>query len=202
MRLLRAAHPTLGWNPVLRITYKAALYLVLPILIMLITVIVVMAKQPTNAEARTVGNPIVKLGQTYFLVIAASPLLILPLTLYHAPSAPRDPFGAGSWHTKIAMVATTSFLALIEATFRAGTTWAPARPATDPAWWDSRAAFYCFNFMLDVLIMAVFLGFRMDRRMHVPDKCDGPGDYSAKAARREGSASTTLDEEVGVRGEK
>ena len=57
----------------------------------------------------------------------------------------------------------------IIAGFKAGVVWSPPRPATDPAWYDSKASFYCFNFMIEILILALYVGSRVDKRFYVPD---------------------------------
>ncbi|PQE03887.1 family c-likeg- -coupled receptor protein [Rutstroemia sp. NJR-2017a BBW] len=74
----------------------------------------------------------------------------------------------------------------------AGTTWERPRATTDPAWYDAKAAFYCFGFVLEVSIVALLTAARMDRRFYVPNGCKGPGDYSRPA--EEGSDSDGTEE--------
>jgi hypothetical protein len=50
-----------------------------------------------------------------------------------------------------------------------GATWEAPRPINEPAWYHSRAAFYCFGYMLEILILAIFVFGRVDKRFHVPD---------------------------------
>jgi hypothetical protein len=89
-----------------------------------------------------------------------------------------DPFGQGTWRSKVNILGTSIALAMLEAGFRCGTAWAKAPLASEPAWWDHKAAFYCFNFGVDVCILILLLVGRIDKRFHVPNGADGPGSYS------------------------
>ena len=70
------------------------------------------------------------------------------------------------------------FFALFIAGFRCGTAWAPARPASDPAWYDSKAVFYVVLFTFEIVVVYLFLFTRFDRRFWIPDGSKKPGDYS------------------------
>jgi hypothetical protein len=39
----------------------------------------------------------------------------------------------------------------------------------DPAWYHSRAAFYCFGYMLEIGILCIYVFGRVDKRFHVPN---------------------------------
>lgn len=179
-RMVRASYPSFGWNPIARALNKVLLWAVLGFILPLIVIIVLRVKKPTLAGITTASTVLSRLANTYFLIIAlAAPVLLaLAIVKSRRGKTVQDPFGEGSWNGKIIVLSTAIVLALIEAGFRCGTSWAPARLASDPAWWDSKAAFYCFNFMIDVMILTLFLVGRIDRRFHVPNKADGPGSYS------------------------
>lgn len=103
-----------------------------------------------------------------------------------APSNdPMDPFGQGTWRSKVNILGTSIALAMLEAGFRCGTAWAKAPLASEPAWWDHKAAFYCFNFGVDICILILLLVGRIDKRFHVPNGADGPGSYSQPKFGRE-----------------
>jgi hypothetical protein len=123
------------------------------------------------------SNVIGKLAQTYFLLINIEAGVLLVYSCIRK-SGNKDNFGRGSWGIKVGILGATIILATIEAGFRCGTVWSPAPLASNPAWWDSKAAFYCFNFMIDIFILAVFLLGRIDKRFHIPNKSFGPGSYS------------------------
>lgn len=176
-RLVRSAAPKFGWNPIIRILNKILLWLILFMIVPLIVIIVLRVKNPTLAGVQTASTVLSRLANTYFLVVnvAAAALLIFAVT---QSSFDNDHFGDGSWVAKCSILAVSIVLAMTEAGFRCGTAWAPAPLASDPAWWDSKAAFYCFNFLLDVLILTVLLRGRVDKRFHIPNKANGPGSYS------------------------
>lgn len=44
----------------------------------------------------------------------------------------------------------------------------PGRPLSDPAWYHGRPAFYCFNFVIEIIVMVLYLLTRFDRRFQVP----------------------------------
>lgn len=177
-RMVRSASPSFGWNRVLRIGNRILLWGILPLLLPLIVIIVLRVKRPTLVHIGITSKVVARLALTYFLVIAITPAFLLAYAVSKARSHPIDPFGRGEWNTKAQVLMVSTVLAIIEAGFRCGTSWARPPLASDPAWWDSKAAFYCFNFTVDVLVLSVFLGGRIDKRFHVPNKADGPGSYS------------------------
>jgi hypothetical protein len=187
-RLVRSAAPRIGWHPVLRVLNKVMLWLVLGMILPLIVIIVLRIKSPQLAHVGQASTVLTRLAQTYFLVLAVEPVFLIALAVHKGRNGIADPHGRGAWHVKVAVLSTTTVLAIIEAGFRCGTAWAPAPLASDPAWWDSKAAFYCFNFVIDILILTLFLVGRIDRRFHVPNKADGPGSYSREPS---GGADTS-----------
>lgn len=184
-RMIRSKHPSIGWHPVLRIAYKIGLWLVLPIIIMLIVVLCVTNTHPTTYREHILTD-IARLGQTYFFIVAAQPLVLLTFAALTPSTEDPDHFGKRtSWNAKLITLYATTLLSLIEAGFRLGTAWQPARLATDPAWYDSKPAFYCFNFTIDVLILLVFLIMRFDLLFWIPNKASGPGSYSRSLAEKQ-----------------
>jgi len=177
-RIVRAAMPDFGWKKGVRILNRVMLWGILGLIIPLIVVIILRVKKPTLPHIMDASNVITKFAQTYFLIIAVEPAILLPIAYFKSRNGPIDPFGKGSWNSKFIVLGITTFLAIIEAGFRCGTTWAPAPLASNPAWWDHRAAFYCFNFMIDIFILATLLVGRIDRRFWVPNGAQGPGSYS------------------------
>ena len=182
-RMVRSSAPSVGWHPVLRIANKCFLWLVLGLILPLIVIIVLRVKKPTLDHVQTASKVVSRLAQTYFLVIAFGSALLLAIAAYSERAhGVKDPFGRGSWHGKLIILCLSVTLATVEAGFRCGTTWAPARLATNPAWWDSKAAFYCFNFTIDVCILILFAAGRIDRRLHVPDGASGRKSYGQSGA--------------------
>lgn len=189
-RLVRSASPSIGWNPILRTLNKVMLWLVLGLIIPLIVVIILRIKAPTLPHIARASTVVLRLGQTYFFIIALTPIPLIALAVIKARHGiVEEPIGTGSWNAKVGILTITTILAVIEAGFRCGTTWTPAPPITDPAWWDSKAAFYCFNFMIDVMVLITFLVGRIDQRYHVPNKSSGRRTYVAPK-------ETSLDTEI------
>ncbi|PSK54330.1 26S proteasome regulatory subunit rpn11 [Elsinoe australis] len=191
-RLIRSRIPSFGWNRIPRTIYKAQLWLVLPTIIMVIVIIVVSIKAPTPYRS-LVMTEISRFAQTYFLVLAVQPLILIPVALLWPTQEPRDDFGEGSFNTKAVILLVSTTLASIEAVFRASTTWEPARPATNPAWYHSKPAFYCFNFGIDILILTFLLFMRIDKRFWVPNKANGPGSYSQPVKETKAGESSDLE---------
>lgn len=117
-------------------------------------------------------------SSTYSLVMAVFPSF-MPAIAYLLPTSPtEEPFGTGSQGRKLVVLLISCSLAVIIAGFKTGTAWETPRSALNPAWYHSKAAFYCFDFMLEIIILAMFLISRIDNLFHVPDGCKGPGDYT------------------------
>lgn len=168
-RILRATHPKLGWNRLLAHAFHALYALLGGALVMVITATVVMS-YTLNPDTIQSCLDCQRAAVTFLFVLTTLPLLILvaAFLLPHS-KATLEPFGAGSVKAKSLVLATTAILATILSGFKLGTTWESPRPRSDPAWYDSKAAFYCFGFVLEVLILAVYVAGRVDQRFHVPD---------------------------------
>ncbi|ETS73352.1 hypothetical protein PFICI_14957 [Pestalotiopsis fici W106-1] len=176
-RILRSKQPKLGWNGLFRIVFKILCALIVGSLIMAIVALVV-SINTTNLHTLRSIHDVILASSTYSLVLAVFPSCMLGVA-YLLPSSPdEETFGTGSQGKKSAILLISCSLAIIIAGFKTGTTWEPTRSALNPAWFDSKAAFYCFDFMLEVIILAIFLVSRVDNLFHVPNGCKGPGDYT------------------------
>jgi len=139
---------------------------------------VVVSLYTLNPHTHSTCRSIQLAALTYLLIFATLPLLHLALAMFLPTPKNAETFGHGSMRTKIPILATSTTLCILIAGFRAGVTWSPPRPATDPAWYDSKACFYCFNFVCEVCILVVLTGSRIDKRFHVPNGCNEPGHYT------------------------
>ncbi|KAJ8112869.1 hypothetical protein OPT61_g4866 [Boeremia exigua] len=45
-----------------------------------------------------------------------------------------------------------------------------------------KAAFYVVNFAVEIVVVALYAGMRVDRRFWVPDGAKGPGSYERREA--------------------
>jgi len=89
-----------------------------------------------------------------------------------------DKFGTGRFRTKVWVLLFSSVILTLGAAFRTGTAYKP-RPRSDPAWYDSKACFYIFNFTIEIIVVYLYAAIRVDLRFHIPDGAHGPGAYSA-----------------------
>ncbi|KAF3014463.1 hypothetical protein E8E14_009472 [Neopestalotiopsis sp. 37M] len=176
-RILRSKQPKLGWNGPFRFVFKILCGLIVGTLIMGITALVI-SINTTNIHTLRAIRDVTLASSTYALVISVFPSCMLAAA-YLLPTSPEEEgFGTGAQGRKMVVLVISCSLAIIIAGFKTGTAWEPTRSALDPAWFDSKAAFYCFDFMLEVIILTTFLMFRVDNLFYVPDGCKGPGDYT------------------------
>jgi hypothetical protein len=80
--------------------------------------------------------------------------------------------------SKAIIVVLSSALCILIAGFKAGANWSTPRPVTNPAWFHSKASFYVFNFVLEILILCLLTFSRIDKRFHIPNGSTKPGDYT------------------------
>ncbi|KAJ5674415.1 uncharacterized protein N7477_004349 [Penicillium maclennaniae] len=167
-RMLRAAFPAFGWSRSLSWLFKF-LYVIVVISIIMVITVVIQSMYTLNANTHRIDRDIQLYGSTYFAIVSFLPIpivmAILILTRFRSVEHP----GAGSWHTRAFIILLAGCLLCLGASFRAGTTWMKPRPVTDPAWYQSKACFYIFNFAIDWTVVMIFLVSRKDKRMWVPD---------------------------------
>ncbi|CAI7654239.1 unnamed protein product [Penicillium crustosum] len=144
-RMFRAVYPVVGWSRSLSLAFKALYALVVVTIIMVITC-VIQSSYTLNPNTLRIDRDIQLYGQTYFAIV-----------------------GSGSWVAKVFIVGLAGSLLCLGASFRAGTSWMPPRPITDPAWYHSKACFYIFNFAIDISVVAIFFVGRVDQRFWVPN---------------------------------
>lgn len=77
------------------------------------------------------------------------------------------------------------------ACFRVAVNYTAPRPLASPAWYHSKPCFYCFNFVIELLVVYVYTASRFDRRFHVPNGCAAPGHYSGQRVLRDEKDATT-----------
>lgn len=167
-RILRARHPTLGWDRALKIVFTI-LYSLIGVALVLVIVLTVMSFYTLNPTVLSEAHWIQRGAILYLLVIAFMPLVIAAVAYAIPRTKPIDHFGHGGLTSKAIILVIGAGLCTLIAGFKAGINWSPPRPITDPAWYDSKASFYCFNFMLEVIILIVYISARIDQRFHVPN---------------------------------
>ena len=176
-RVLRATQPRLGWNKLLA-KMLTVLYILLFCAFVLVISFTVLSFYTLNLHLRSIALWIQRVSILYILVFNIISLVMQLLSLLLPPSPERENFGTGSMKLKQIILGAALFFCLFIAGFRAGTAWAALRPASDPAWYDSKAAFYVIDFSFEIVIIYLLLITRFDRMFWVPNSSRQPGDYS------------------------
>ena len=167
-RILRARRPDMGWHTLLR-TFFRIMYALLGASLILIIVLTVYSFFTLNPAIHSYAKWIQRGAILFLLIVAALPLVMIPLAFALHPHANAETFGNGTVKSKAIVLLAGSTLCTLIAGFKVGTVWSAPRPVTNPAWYDSKAAFYIFNFTLEIMILCLYIGSRVDRRFHVPD---------------------------------
>ncbi|KAI2789314.1 hypothetical protein POX_d04800 [Penicillium oxalicum] len=167
-RMMRAAFPAWGWSQPVSWTYKGLYALVALSIIMLITAIV-QNMYTLDPNTHRIDRDIQLYGVTFFAIVSFLPLPIVMLVYIFADENKVTPFGSGSWRAKALVILTAGTLLCLGASYRAGTTWMTPRPANDPPAYMHKACFYIFDFVLDLVVVAIFFFARVDQRFYIPD---------------------------------
>jgi Protein of unknown function (DUF3112) len=178
-RVLRAAHPHFGWHKALSIAFKVLYALVVVMLIMVI-ITTVQSFYTLNRNTRWIDRNIQLTAGTYLMFVAFLPLpmVILGLILHRKTRVER--FGVGRWRTKVRILLASTVLLCLGASFRSGTAWMPPRPRNNPAWYHAKWCYYFFNFVIETIVIYLYILVRVDRRFHVADGSKRAGDYSGR----------------------
>ncbi|CAI7569091.1 unnamed protein product [Penicillium pancosmium] len=185
-RMLRAALPGIGWSRPVSYAFKALYVLVVVSIIMVITC-VVQSQYTLNANTLRIDRDIQLYGVTYFAIISFLPIPITLLVLLFSHGEAIEHPGSGKWSTKAAIVLSAAVLLCLGASFRAGTSWMPPRPLSNPPWYDHKACFYVFDFGIDISVVALFLIARVDRRFWVPNGSSAVRHYRGTADEPKGA---------------
>lgn len=176
-RILRALQPKIGWNPAVSIGLKVCYALILGVLVMVITASILSAYTLNMSTLKAVRD-VTLAATTYLLVFDTFPLVLLALAQFLPTSDEQETFGEGSMTKKKLIVFVIGCLVVLQAGFKTGSAYMPARPVTNPAWYQSKAAFYTFQFTIEIIILVTLTVTRPDRMFHVPNGSKKPGDYS------------------------
>ncbi|KAI8623427.1 hypothetical protein F5Y19DRAFT_458590 [Xylariaceae sp. FL1651] len=183
-RILRAKQPYIGWHPSINIVLKI-FYVGIGAALILVIYSVVQGAYTLDPYKLHAVRDIQLAAITYLLVFTTLPLWLLLVAHFLLPkSADEELFGHGSTRSKVIINVLSSCIAIFIAGFKAGTTWEAPRPVSNPAWYQSKPAFYVFSFVLELLILGLLTFSRVDKRFHIPDGSKQPGDYSRHVSRQ------------------
>lgn len=176
-RILRASHPHIGWHKTIHFIFLAFYASIILLLGGLITSIV-QQSYTLDSHIISIDRTIQRVGVTYFAVASFVPILLVVGGLILPKKTRVEKFGSGRFRTKIRVLLISSTLISLGAAFRAATAFMP-RPINNPAWYHSKAAFYCFNFTIEIIVIFLYAIVRVDRRFWIPNGSHAPGHYSA-----------------------
>lgn len=176
-RLLRGLRPRVGWSGLASNVFLCLVACIVACLAMVIVSIVYSFYTLDSARRSELRD--VQLAAVVFLaLLALLPALVLLLgLLLPRRGRPVEEFGLGTMRTKILLLLFASLILAVGAGFRAGVAFVQ-RPADRPAWFHNKACYYCFNYLIELLVVFAYLVFGFDRRFHVPDGSSRPGHYS------------------------
>lgn len=181
-RVVRGLVPRVGWSRGFLGGYWGVLGSVAAVLVM---VVVCSVLSGVGGGVGDVGREreVLLFAGVYVGVLAVLPavgvLVAVVVVVVTKGYGRTEWFGKGSNWARMGLVVFTSVLLAVGAGFRAGVNF-EARPGGRPQWYHSRAAFYCFNFGIELAVVLVYTAFRFDVRFHVPDGSSAPGHYSGQ----------------------
>lgn len=201
-RILRASHPRLGWTRTIHFVFLAY-YASMILNIGMVIVAIIQQSYTLNANILQIDHDLLLTGGTYSAVASFMPLPILILSTLtrhirprSKPAARVEKFGEGRFRTKLIILLVSASLICIGAVFRTTTAYFP-RPATDPAWYHSKACFYCFNFTIEIIVIYLYALLRIDRRFHIPNGSKRAGDYVNGTGAEAGNSGVDSQEVYG-----
>ena len=177
-RIIRAWHPNVGWHRLFHHTFTALYSLIVLTLGMLI-VSVIQSFYTLNSNTKRIDRDILLYGQTFYCIISFLPIPMIIIGLLAPRKTQTEKFGEGRFRWKIVILFTATFLLCLGASFRVGTNYAGGtRPINDPAGYQSKACFWIFNFVVEIIVILLYVVVRIDKRFWVPNHSKKPGDYS------------------------
>jgi hypothetical protein len=135
-----------------------------------------------DVVARGRERDVLRFAGVYITVIAFLPAVVVSvawLVPNRSVRHPREDFGRGGLGAKVLLLLGASTVLTLGAGFRAGVNFA-VKPLGQEQWYHSKPAFYCFNFVVELLVVYSYAIFRFDRMFHIPEGSSVPGHYSGK----------------------
>lgn len=177
-RIIRAYHPAFGWHTATRFVFRFLVVVVISSLIMVIVCTVHMM-YTLDTTARAMDRDVQLFAGTAFAVLAfvPAPAVLIACLVPRAGGRRIEKFGAGRFGSNITLLVFSSLLLTLGAGFRIGVNFAP-RPSDAPAWYHHRACYYCFIYVIEIIVSGLYAVARVDKRFRVPNGAKQPGDYA------------------------
>ncbi|CAK7218483.1 hypothetical protein SCUCBS95973_003502 [Sporothrix curviconia] len=196
-RIVRAYRPRLGWSRPITYLFRFFFFSV-PIVLIMVIPATVYSFFTLDVHKRDQLRRVQLTATTWMALLAFLPIPVTILTILAPPRPPHhgsvESFGRGQLRTKVGLLLFTSTVLALGAAFRAAVNF-DVRPLSDPAWFDSRACYYCFNYVIEIIVVYTYTISRFDRRFHIPNGSSAPGHYAAggAVAIKEGVADPAAD---------
>ncbi|OAG08133.1 uncharacterized protein CC84DRAFT_556032 [Paraphaeosphaeria sporulosa] len=183
-RVIRAQHPHIGWSTPYRIFHRGGM---IALILALLMIIVASIQQffTLDFTILRVDRDLQLAAFTFFGAFTLAPLFML-LVSFVIPREATEKFGAGRLRNAIGVLFIGSFILALGQCFRTITGWLPEVPLRNDQgqpnavpWYFSKACFYVFNFLTELLVVIFYAVMRVDLRFYVPDGAKKPGDYRA-----------------------
>lgn len=180
-RLMRARHPHIGWHRPFKVLIPGVTVGLTVICLIMVITVVVQQFFTLNPNTHRIDRDVQWAVLSYFTLVAFLPIPIVAIMLAIPRRTYIDRFGSGRFRTKVGILILSSSLLTLGAGFRCGTSFLPATPTMAPTpWYFSKACFYCFDFLVEIIVVIVYALVRVDRRFYVPPGAHGEGEYSAE----------------------
>jgi hypothetical protein len=181
-RIIRAQHPNWGWHSAFSIFFKVHYVLIVVVLAMVVTV-GVQSFFTLNTNTHRIDRDVQLAAATFLMYVSFLPIPLVIIGLVLPRKQRVDKFGSGRFRTKIAILLLATFLVSLGATYRCATSYLTPVPRTKPLpAYFTKGPFYVFNFLVEILVIFLYVIVRVDLRFHVPDGAHGKGSYQAGAA--------------------
>ncbi len=176
--------------------YIKTVHALIVITLIMIIIVTVQSFNTLNPNTKRIDRNIQLYGGTYFAVVAFLPIPMVVYSFIVSRKKSVELFGVGSFQSKIFIVLAAAVLLTLGAAFRVGTNYLPPRLKGRPAPYHSKACFYIFNFVVEILVVYLYAIARVDLRFHVPNGASGPGDYSGPNKVKGGAKDADSEEKL------
>lgn len=121
---------------------------------------------------------VLKLGSSYNLFVVTFPFIVISIACT-IPGPKPEKFGTGSLRVKTSLVMLASVLLTTGAILRSYAFFNPRLPVNDDVLYG-KPIFYTTQFMLEIIVVALYALLRFDLLFHIPNGSSSPGDYSGE----------------------
>lgn len=185
-RIMRAWHPRFGWKRVTSWAFPV-FYATIPLSLVALITAFVQSLYTLDLGAREADHAVQMYGITFFLTVAVFPVpfILVNYLLFlverrrgkELPVENMFPTMAGDVGKSAGIVVLATLVLVTGMGFRTGTSWAAPRSPSDPAWYDSKACYYLFNFVTELAVVLLYAAVRVDRLFFVRGKGDERGRF-------------------------